>query len=84
MEKTYEEQIERFVSDSDIEEWEECEKELQLYVCSTCGLIASELIEHKECCLQDWWHLDAKCLTKLTTDGIPPKPKDLGILPTII
>lgn len=23
-------------------------------------------------------------LTKLTTDGIPPKPKDLGILPTII
>ena len=28
--------------------------------------------------------INFETLTKLTTDGIPPKPKDLGILPTII
>lgn len=58
-----------FVSDNEVASWMENEKEILLYVCSECGLICSELINHRNCGLQDWWHLNVKCFEKKEQNG---------------
>jgi hypothetical protein len=63
--KAYEmETPDNHVCDWEVEEWEHDEDEILLYVCSECGLIASKLVQHGECGLQDWWHLNVKCYKK--------------------
>jgi len=64
MEESMEELMAKQVPDWEVAEWEEKEDELLLLVCSTCGLIASEMVDHGDCNLQDWWHLNAKCFVK--------------------
>ena len=62
-----------YLDDSIIAEWEEKGKKLQLFVCSTCGLICDDMIDHynevdqQNCILQDWWHLNVKCF--VSTNG---------------
>lgn len=53
------------INDYEVAEWEESQAELTLYVCSTCGLISDEIIEHGEdCALSDNWVLHVVCMKK--------------------
>jgi hypothetical protein len=64
-------------TDYEVAEWEETEEEITLYVCSGCGLIASEIVDHSEnevCILQDWWHLNVICKKKPLTQS--PESKE--------
>jgi hypothetical protein len=54
------------ITDYEVAAWEIAGTEYELLVCSKCGFIASEIIEHLECdaILQDWWHLNLRCFRK--------------------
>lgn len=66
--RSYDEVVQEGCTDWDVAGWEEHGEEFKLYVCSLCGLIASETIDHEDCTLQDWWHLDVKAFQKEPQD----------------
>ena len=69
MKESYEEITSKSVTDYEVAEWEENEKEITLHVCSTCGFISNEIIDHGDCALQDWWELNVKCFEKVECTG---------------
>lgn len=69
----------KYISDCDVGDWVYEKRKLKLYVCSTCGLICSELIDHQECrdkFSSDWWHLDVKCINPPKSEHSPTSQTD--------
>jgi hypothetical protein len=51
------------VTESDLCEWEEEGKQLELLCCSECGFIAERIVNHH--CHDfgcDWWHIKVKMI----------------------
>lgn len=63
---TYEEEIEEFTSDSEVNDWCEENKPIRLFVCSGCGYISSHTDDsHSDHCqMCDWWEVNAVFVQK--------------------
>lgn len=65
------------VNDWEVAQWEAEQKEFLLLVCSGCGFIASEIVEHDcDATLQDWWHLNVKSFQREVSETIRRKKND--------
>jgi hypothetical protein len=51
-----------YFSEGEALELERRGAEMVMYICSQCGLIANETIDHRDCGLQDWWIMRVKFL----------------------